>query len=652
MDDGRKIPSPKSGDALILVDVQNDFLPGGTLAVPCGDEVLPVLNGYIDFFHERGLPILATRDWHPGNHCSFREQGGLWPAHCVADSAGAQFSPKLRLPATAEIVSKGTQPDQEAYSGFQGTPLHERLESRGIHRLFIGGLATDYCVLNTVKDARQLGYTVYLLEDAVRAVNVHPDDGCKAIGEMVSLGSRPCTLEQLQPSWGTAGPLLTDLYQLTMMQGYFDQNMNDIAVFEFFVRELPPDRGFLVAAGLEQVLQYLETLRFPAQDLDWLESCGYLRTDFVKSLEGFRFTGDVDALPEGAVFFANEPILRVTAPLPQAQLVESRIINLLQHQILVASKAARCVLAAPGKVLIDFGFRRAHGAEAGLLAARASYIAGFTGTATVQAGVLWNIPVFGTMAHSFIQAHDGETRAFENFARSHPGNVILLLDTYDTEKAVRKLVDLAPGLREDGITIRGVRLDSGDLAGHACRVRGLLDAGGLPGVKIFASGDLDERKLLEFRAHQAPIDGFGIGTRLTTSADAPMLNCAYKLQEYAGSPRRKLSENKASLPGRKQVYRQFNAGGEMTGDLVTLEEEVCEGQPLLEPCLRQGQKIRPAPPLAEARDRAARDLGRLPEHLRALKNSPPYSVEISSALKNLADTMAPPQDTLFPRHTP
>ncbi|MBI5626705.1 MAG: nicotinate phosphoribosyltransferase, partial [Nitrosomonadales bacterium] len=301
--------------------------------------------------------------------------------------------------------------------------------------------------------------------------------------------------------------LLTDLYQLTMMQGYHESGMEEVAVFEFFVRKLRPGRGFLMAAGLEQALEFLEGLHFSPEEMAWLSSTGRFSKGFLASLETLRFTGDVHAMPEGTVFFPDEPILRVTAPVAQAQLVETRLINLLHFQTLIASKAARMALMAPGMLLVDFGLRRAHGAEAGLLAARASYIAGFTGTATVQAGMQFGIPLYGTMAHSFVQAHDGETLAFEHFAHAQPDNVVLLIDTYDTEAAARKVVALAPQLERQGIRIKGVRIDSGNLADHARQVRRILDAGGLNHVTIFASGDLDEYILRDMFASGAPVDG-------------------------------------------------------------------------------------------------------------------------------------------------
>ena len=328
-------------------------------------------------------------------------------------------------------------------------------------------------------------------------------------------------------------------------------------MFEFFVRRLPARRGFLLAAGLDDALDYLETLQFSPAEIDWLKSTGRFRSNLIDYLAGFRFTGDVHAIPEGTVCFPNEPLIRITAPLPMAQLVETRLINILHFQTLIASKAARMVLAAPGKILSDFGLRTAHGAEAGLFSARASYIAGFAGAANVLAGERYGIPIVGTMAHSFVQVHDDEMTAFENFARARPEGVILLIDTYDTEAGARKVVELAPKLKADGIAIRGVRIDSGDLAAMAKKVRGILDAGGLKDVIILVSGGINEDVLQTMMAAKAPIDGFGIGVNLDASIDAPSLDCAYKLQEYAGKPRRKLSEGKVTWPGRKQVWRSL-----------------------------------------------------------------------------------------------
>ncbi len=431
--------------------------------------------------------------------------------------------------------------------------------------------------------------------------------------------------------------LLTDAYQLTMVKGYFDRGMEETAVFEFYVRRLPAQRNFLVAAGLEQCLEYLENLHFSADELDWLGKHFGYDQKFLDYLNALKFTGDVVALPEGTVFFANEPMIRLVAPLPLVQLVESRIINLLQYQTMVASKAARCVLMGPGKSLVDFGMRRAHGAEASLLSSRASYIAGFTGTATVLAGKAFGIPVSGTMAHSFVQSHDSEIEAFRDFAKSNPDNAVFLIDTYDTANGARIVVKLAPELKAQGITVKAVRLDSGDLAEHARQVRKILDAGGLPDVRILASGNLDEYALEKLAG--APIDGYGIGTRMNTSNDAPYFECAYKLQEYKGVPRRKHSEGKSTWPGRKQVYRHYDPAGKMMEDVMTLESDVLPGKALMVPVMRQGKRVNPPEPLDALRARTERELAALPDILKKLEPALSYKVKISPTLQKLADEM-------------
>jgi nicotinate phosphoribosyltransferase len=435
------------------------------------------------------------------------------------------------------------------------------------------------------------------------------------------------------------GPLLTDLYQLNMIQAYLDHDETKPAVFEFFVRSLPARRRFVMAAGLEQALDFLATLKFSAAEIDWLASTGRFRRNALDYLAGLRFTGDVHAMPEGTICFPNEPMLRVTAPLPQAQLVESRLMNILHFQSLVASKAARIRLAAGDRPVVDFGMRRAHGAEAGLMAARASYITGFAGTATVLAEEMFDIPTFGTMAHSYIEAHDDEATAFENFARARPNNLTFLLDTYDTEAAARKVVALAPKLTALGIAIRAVRLDSGDLATLARRVRKILDDGGCTGITIFASGGLDEDGIAALVRDGAPIDGFGVGTSLTTSSDAPTLDCAYKLQEYAGLPRRKYSPGKETWPGRKQVWRRCDAHGRMAEDILGVESDSHPGEPLLQLVMRAGARVRPGPPLGEVRRHAASGMARLPEALRSLaphSAGEAYPVQIAGTLKQLA----------------
>ena len=438
--------------------------------------------------------------------------------------------------------------------------------------------------------------------------------------------NRPCT-----------SALLTDLYQLTMLQAYWQHRMNDVAVFELFVRKLPPERAFLVAAGLEQTLDLIEQARFDAEELGWVARCGTFAPGFADWLREMRFTGDVWAMPEGTVFFPSEPVLRVVAPIAEAQWLETRILNLVHFQTVVASKAARAVLAADGHALIDFGLRRAHGAEAGVLAARAAYLAGFAGTATAYAGPRFDIPVFGTMAHSFVQAHDDEAQAFTDFAESFPSNAMLLIDTYDTVQGAQRVAEIAPRLASRGIRIKGVRLDSGDLDALSRQVRRVLDDAGLRDAVIFASGNLDEHRVHALVAAGAPITSFGIGTSLTTSSDAPYLDAVYKLQEYAGQARRKRSSGKATWPGRKQVFRQIDADRRCAGDTVALATEACTGKPLLVEVMRGGRRIAPSPPLSVVRAHCAAQLATLPLGLRRLDPPwPLYPVAISPAIKALA----------------
>mgnify|MGYP000382582472 CR=1 FL=1 len=435
------------------------------------------------------------------------------------------------------------------------------------------------------------------------------------------------------------GLLLTDLYQLNMVQAYLDAGMTDRAVFEFFVRDLPGPRNFMLAAGLEQALAQLERVQMRDEEMTWLRDSGRFNSTFLDYMAELRFDGEVHAMPEGTAVFPDEPVLRVTAPLPVAQLLETRLINLLHTSMVVASKAARMKLAAPDKKLVDFGLRRAHGAEAGLLAARASYVAGFDGTATVPAEPLWGIPITGTMAHSFVEAHSDEEQAFLDFARSRPNDTVFLIDTYDTEAAAQKVVRIAPRLAQEGITVQGVRIDSGDLGALSQRVRAILDDGGLGTVPIIASGGLDEWRLRDCVDEEVPIDGFGIGTSLTTSEDAPALNCAYKLQEYTGHLKRKLSEGKATWPGRKQVWRDYDASGVMHADALGFEDEDIPGTPLLQPVMREGVTLDGATDLQAARERAARELAALPPRLQELEPADPYPVRISDRLREEAERL-------------
>lgn len=430
--------------------------------------------------------------------------------------------------------------------------------------------------------------------------------------------------------------LLTDFYEIAMLQVYFQSGMNESAVFEFFVRQLPPQRNFLVSSGLEQVIDYLRKLRFDDEDLAWLRASRRFDASFLDSLREFRFTGDVDAMPEGTIFFPDEPILRVRAPLREAQFIESRLINLLHYQTLIASKAVRARMAAPQAQLIDFGMRRAHGAEAAVLSARASYLAGFDGTATTLAASLFDIPVYGTMAHSFVQVHDYEMDAFSAFARAFPENVVLLIDTYDTEAAAGQVVQLARALRQADIRIKAVRIDSGEPDATSRRVRQILDAGQCSDIGIFVSSNLDEHALQTLVDAGAPINGFGVGTRLNTSSDAPSLDCAYKLVDYAGRPCRKRSSGKQYWPGSKQVFRRYDASGAIVSDTLTLESAAFPGTALLEPVMRGGVPLGPSPTLPQIRRHVCTQVAALPAPLRALNQASAFELVVPAELRRLA----------------
>ncbi|MDD5170134.1 MAG: nicotinate phosphoribosyltransferase [Syntrophales bacterium] len=429
---------------------------------------------------------------------------------------------------------------------------------------------------------------------------------------------------------------MTDLYQFTMLEAYLRENMHDEAVFEFYIRSLPQNRGFLVSAGLDSVLTFLHGVRFSAEEIEYLTKTGRFSSKLLDYLASFRFTGDVYALPEGTICFADEPLIRVVAPIPMAQLVESRLINLLHFETTIASKATRCVMAAGGRMLVDFGLRRAHGAEAGMLAARACYIAGFSGTATVMAGAAYDIPLFGTMAHSYIEAHENEEESFIAFARANPGNVTFLIDTYDTLNGAHNAARAAKILAKEGIVTRAVRLDSGNLLRLSKGVRRILNQYDLQHIQIFASGNLDEHIIRDLIGAGAPIDGFGVGTKLDTSDDAPYLECAYKLTEYAGKPRLKQSAKKSTFPGRKQVFRGFK-NGIMTGDMITLDGDQQEGLPLIIKVMERGQRLSSKRNLNEIADYVKTQLDALPKGLRRLEATRPYPVEISPALIRLKD---------------
>ncbi|MFZ5426956.1 MAG: nicotinate phosphoribosyltransferase [Thermodesulfobacteriota bacterium] len=425
--------------------------------------------------------------------------------------------------------------------------------------------------------------------------------------------------------------LFTDLYELTMARAYHGADMDQEAVFELFFRHMPENRGFALAAGLEDVLSYLESWRFQESDLDHLSGLDLFPAAFLERLSSLRFTGDVRAVPEGTAVFPGEPIVQVTAPLIQAQMVETFLINQVHYQCVVAAKAARVVLAARGRAVVDFGSRRAHGADAALKAARCAWLAGCAGTSNVLAGRLHGVPVVGTMAHSFVQAHRDEYAAFRDFARFYP-ETTLLVDTYDTLEGVENVVRLAGELGED-FKIRAVRLDSGDLGALARDCRERLDAAGLRGVRIFASGELDEYAVEELLGAGAPIDGFGVGTRMVVSSDAPDLDMAYKLVSYGGRGRAKLSQRKAMYPGAKQA-RRFSEGGRFTRDLVCRADEDPGGEPLLRLVMRGGERTpQGREPLCVCRERAASQLAALPDGVKRLAGADAYPVEVSETLK-------------------
>jgi nicotinate phosphoribosyltransferase len=414
--------------------------------------------------------------------------------------------------------------------------------------------------------------------------------------------------------------LLTDLYELTMLQSYFHEGMNGTAVFDLFVRRLPEQRNYLVATGLEHVLAYLETLSFSAEAIAYLESLNRFSPEFLRSLADFKFAGDIYAVPEGTVVFANEPIIEVVAPLPQAQLIETFLMNQIQVAALASTKAARVVSAARGKPVIDFGVRRMHGADAGIKEPRAFYIAGVAATSNVLAGYLYGIPVAGTMAHSYVQAFEHELEAFRKFVKQFP-EAILLVDTYDTVGGVRNVIALANELGTN-FRVEGIRLDSGNIAQLALESRKLLDAAGLNHLKIFASNSLDEYSIEELLNSGAPLDGFGVGGRMGVSTDAPMLDTAYKLVEYAGRATMKLSANKSSLPGRKQIFRD-------KCDTIGLAGESVPGEPLLLQYMENGVRKIPAETLDVMRSRCQSELRRFGS------SSGAHSVELSAGLYEL-----------------
>ncbi len=427
-----------------------------------------------------------------------------------------------------------------------------------------------------------------------------------------------------------------DLYELTMAASYFAHGMNGPATFELSVRQLPEHRGFLVACGLEDALSHLDGPAFSDETIDYLRSLGTFDAAFLDSLAGFRFTGDVWAVPEGEAVFAQEPLLRVTAPLIEAQLAETFLLNAITFQTMIATKAARIALACGDGTFVDFSGRRDHGADAALRVARAAFVGGASGTSNVLAGQLYGLDLSGTMAHSYVLSFADETEAFRAYARDFPESAVLLIDTYDTVEGARRAAAVANELRTEGVTIRAVRLDSGDLASLARTVRGVLDEAGCGDIRIFASSDLDEYRIAELLAGGAPIDAFGVGTRLGTSADAPSLGGVYKLVAGPRGPVMKRSAGKGSLPGVKQVCRE-ERGGQSVADTIALADEPrIPGRPLLAQVMASGRRLSPAEPLATLRERRANAVARLPEVARDLKApADAYPVRLSGGLTNL-----------------
>jgi len=433
--------------------------------------------------------------------------------------------------------------------------------------------------------------------------------------------------------------LLTDLYELTMAASYFENKMADPATFSLFIRKYPPNRAYFVAAGLEDVLDYVVHFHFSETDLAYLDSTGMFSDDFLHYLKNMRFTGSIRALAEGEIFFRDEPILEVTAPIIEAQILETLVINTINLQSMIASKAARCVHAASGRRLIDFSLRRTHGIDAGLKAARSSYIAGFAATSNVLAGKYFGIPISGTMAHSYISAFGDEIGAFRAFARSFPEKTVLLIDTYDTLAGARKAAVIGQEMAGEGVNLLGVRLDSGDMSALSQEVRRILDDAGLKEAGIFASSNFDEYKIERLISEGARIDAFGVGTKMGVSADAPHFDIVYKLVQYGKRPIMKRSTGKVNLAGKKQVFRMTDSQGRFMEDVIGTRDETLEGAaPLLAPVLKEGKLLKAHPTLEEIRQHFARRFQALDEAYKALDGAPSYPVKLSPRLRALQKT--------------
>jgi nicotinate phosphoribosyltransferase len=428
--------------------------------------------------------------------------------------------------------------------------------------------------------------------------------------------------------------LLTDLYQLTMAQGYFQSQRLAPATFSLFIRSYPPNRSYFVSAGLQDVLEFLEQFKMDSAGIDYLRSRRMFTDDFLDFLKQLKFTGEVWAIPEGRLFFKDEPVMEVTAPIVEAQIVETFIINQINFQSLIATKAARCVHAAGARSVVDFSLRRTHGIDAGMKVARSSYLTGFAGTSNVRAGQHYGIPIVGTMAHSFVSSFEHEIDAFRAFVSSFPNNSTLLIDTYDTVAGARKAVQVAKEMAARGECLQGVRIDSGNLAKLAVDVRNIFDEAGLKDIKIIGSGGLDEYDLADYANANVPYDSYGVGTKMGVSADAPWSDVAYKLVEYGNRPVLKLSTGKVSSPGKKQIFRVCDQQGQLQKDVIALRSEnVAGAEPLLKKVMTEGKITVPLPSLEEIRSVFLSEFARLPEPIKAIRNPSHYLVEHSARLR-------------------
>ena len=437
--------------------------------------------------------------------------------------------------------------------------------------------------------------------------------------------------------------LFTDLYQLTMAQAYFQAGQVGEAAFSLFFRGFPANRAYFVFCGLAGAVDYVERFGFSEDDVSALEAMGVFDADFLDCLRGLRFTGEIRAMREGEVFFPNEPVLEVSGPIIECQLLETWLLNHVGVESTLATKAARVVDAAGGRDVFDFGARRAHGRGAAASMARASYAVGFGGTSNVEAARRFGIPAVGTMAHSFIASFGDEREAFRGYARSFPDSSVFLVDTYDTIGGVRNAIAVAREMRAAGRDLRAVRLDSGDLGALAVQARRMLDDAGFPNVRIVASGGLDEYSIDALVRRAAPIDAFGVGTRVITSADAPYADFVYKLVEYKGKPMMKLSEGKASAPMRKQVFREWDADGAMARDVIAemdADSPSQRSERLIYTAVENGRAARALPDLDEVREFHAERMARLPQNLRGVRPPGAYEADMSAALRELAERAA------------